>query len=551
MRLRLLPLLLLAAACGDRPGGIADVVAFGRIWTGDSAAPWAQGLAARDGKLLFVGDSAGAAAHVGERTHVVHGAFVAPGFGDAHLHFLSGGQQLTSVDLRPARSKEEFVRRLADFVKMRKKGEWIVGGDWDHESWPGAPLPERAWIDSVSPDNPVFVSRLDGHMGLANSLALRLAGISAETREIAGGTIVRDLAGAPTGVLKDAAMGPVYGVVPEPTPEQADSALALAMRWAASKGLTEVHTVSAPWTELAALRRAHADGRLTVRVSAYPPIEAWRQVAESVTAWGPGDEVLRIAGVKGYVDGSLGSTTALMDEPYRDEPGSRGLFVTPRDSLAAWIGGADSAGLHVIIHAIGDRGNREVLDIYDSVAAAHGARDRRFRIEHAQHLRPAEVARFGRAGVVASMQPYHVIDDGRWAWKRIRPDLMEGTYAFRGLLDSGARLAFGSDWTVAPVDPLLGLEAAVGRQTLDGKHPDGWVPAQKITLDEALRAYTAGVAYAAFGEPSRGVLRQGMAADFVVLDQDLFTIPPTAIGETKVLTTVMGGRVVYERHEVR
>jgi predicted amidohydrolase YtcJ len=388
-------------------------------------------------------------------------------------------------------------------------------------------------------------------MALANSLALRLAGISAETRDIPGGTIVRDLAGAPTGVLKDAAMNPVYGVVPEPSPEQADSALARAMRWVASKGITEVHTVSAGFTELAGLRRAHEAGRLTVRVSAYPPIEAWRQVAESVKVWGTGDDVLRIAGVKGYVDGSLGSTTALMEQPYLDEPGTSGLFVTPRDSLAAWIGAADSAGLHVVVHAIGDRANRELLDIYDSVATAHGPRDRRFRIEHAQHLRPAEIARFKPLGVIASMQPYHVIDDGRWAWKRIQPDLMEGTYAFRDFVGQGAHLAFGSDWTVAPVDPLLGLEAAVGRRTLDGKHPDGWVPAQKIALDDALRAYTAGVAYAAFGEKNRGVLRKGMYADFVVLDQDPFKMPIDAIGRIEVRTTVMGGKVVFERHDVR
>ncbi|HEX5632744.1 MAG TPA: amidohydrolase, partial [Gemmatimonadales bacterium] len=421
MTARLLPLLALAlAACGDALGGTADIVAYGRVWTGDSAAPWAQAVATRDGKLMFVGDSAGAASHVGQRTQVLHGAFIAPGFGDAHVHFLSGGQQLTSVDLRPAKSKEEFVRRMREFAKTRKKGEWILGGDWDHESWPGTPLPERDWIDSVTPDNPVFVSRLDGHMALANSLALRLAGISAETRDMPGGTIVRDLAGAPTGVLKDAAMDPVYGVVPEPSPEQADSALALAMRWVASKGITEVHTVSAGFSELAGLRRAHAAGRLTVRVSAYPPLDAWRQVAESVAVWGPGDDVLRIAGVKGYVDGSLGSTTALMDQPYLDEPGSAGLFVTARDSLAKWIGAADSAGLHVVVHAIGDRANRELLDIYDSVATAHGARDRRFRVEHAQHLRAPDIARFARLGVIPSMQPYHVIDDGRWAWKRIK-----------------------------------------------------------------------------------------------------------------------------------
>jgi len=258
-----------------------------------------------------------------------------------------------------------------------------------------------------------------------------------------------------------------------------------------------------------------------------------------------GDDLLRFAGVKGYVDGSLGSTTALMDRPYLDEPGTSGLWVTPRDSLARWIGAADSAGLQVVVHAIGDRANGELLDLYDSVATAHGPRDRRFRIEHAQHLRDADIARMARLGVIGSMQPYHAADDGRWAWKRIRPERIRTTYAFRSLLDAQARLAFGSDWTVAPMDPLLGIEAAVGRQTLDGKHPEGWVPEEKLTVEEALRAYTSGVAYAAFGEATRGVLREGMAGDVTVLGRDLFAIPADQIGEVPVVATVVAGRLAY------
>ncbi|MCU0620127.1 MAG: amidohydrolase family protein, partial [Gemmatimonadales bacterium] len=295
----------------------------------------------------------------------------------------------------------------------------------------------------------------------------------------------------------------------------------------------------------AALRRARADGRLTVRVSVYPPLGEWRAVADTMRAMRGGDDLLRFAGVKGYVDGSLGSTTALMDQPYLDEPASFGLWVTPRDSLARWIGGADSAGLQVVVHAIGDRANGELLDLYDSIGSAHGPRDRRFRIEHAQHLREADLARMARLGVIGAMQPYHAADDGRWAWKRIRPARIRTTYAFRSLLDAGARLAFGSDWTVAPVDPLLGIEAAVGRQTLDGKHPDGWVPEERISVEEALRAYTAGVSYAGFGERTRGVLREGMQADITVLGRDLFSLPAAEIGETPVVATVVGGRLVF------
>ncbi|HEX5817973.1 MAG TPA: amidohydrolase [Gemmatimonadales bacterium] len=538
--------LALAAAC-DRAGAPADLVAYGRVWTGDSAAPWAQAVATRGERIVYVGDSTGAARLVGERTRVVAGAFVAPGFGDAHVHFTDGGFQLQSVDLRPAQSKEEFIRRLGAYAKTRKPGEWILGGDWDHESWEGAPLPERSWIDSITPDNPVFVNRLDGHMALANSAALRLAGVSAETRDISGGVIVRDLAGVPTGILKDEAQVPVYNVMPPPTPEQMDSALVRASRWAASKGVTSVGSVSAGWDQVAALRRAHAAGRLGTRVSTYVPLSEWRAAAETLRVHGAGDEVLRVAGVKAYVDGSLGSTTALLERPYLDDPGSTGLLTTPRDSLASWVGRADSAGLQVAVHAIGDRANRIVLDIFDSVATAHGARDRRFRVEHAQHLRPADIARFGALGVIASMQPYHIADDGRWAWKRIGPELTRTTYPFRSLLDSGARLALGSDWTVAPIDPLLGLKAAITRQTLDGKNPGGWVPEEKISLDEALRAYTAGEAFANFGDEARGVLKVGRLADIVVLDQDLSAIPAETIDQVQVLATIMNGRVVFDR----
>ena len=545
-RLLVIVLALAAVAC-DRPGAPAELVAYGRVWTGDSAAPWAQAVATRGERIVYVGDSAGAAKLVGERTRVLSGAFVAPGFGDAHAHFTDGGFQLASVDLRPAQSKEEFIQRLGAYAKTRKPGEWILGGDWDHESWEGGPLPERSWIDSVTPDNPVFVNRLDGHMALANSVALRLAGISAETRDIAGGTIVRDLGGDPTGVLKDEAMNPVYRVMPSASPEQMDSALARATRWVASKGVTSVGSVSAGWEQVAALRRAHDAGRLTTRVSIYVPLNDWRAAAETLRVHGTGDELLRVAGVKGYVDGSLGSTTALLERPYLDDPTSSGLLTTPRDSLASWIGRADSAGLQVAVHAIGDRANAILIDIYDSVAAAHGGRDRRFRIEHAQHLRPQDISRFGPAGIIASMQPYHIADDGRWAWKRIGPELTRTTYALRSLLDAKAHLALGSDWTVAPVEPLLGLKAAITRQTLDGKHPGGWVPEEKITLEEALRGYTAGVAYANFGDQSRGVLRVGQSADIVVLDQDLFGIPPETIDRVQVLATIMNGRVVFER----
>jgi predicted amidohydrolase YtcJ len=524
----------------------ADLVLYGRVWTGDSAKPWAQGVAVEGDRIVAVGESAAVARRVGSDTKVLGNGkgMVVPGFMDGHTHFIYGGFQLTSVDLRDAASPAEFVARIKAFATKQRPGEWITGGDWDHERWPGTPLPERSWIDSVTPQNPVFVSRLDGHMGLANGAALRLARVSRATRDVPGGTIVRDARGEPTGVLKDAAQRPVLAAIPTPSESQSDSAISRALGWAASKGVTTVADVSVPWFEVAALKRAHARGTLTTRVSVYVPLGDWRRMADTVRANGTGDAWLRVAGVKGYVDGSLGSGTALFYQPYNDAPETSGLLVTPEDSLRAWIGGADSAGLQVVVHAIGERANGLLLDIYDSVAKAHGDRDRRFRIEHAQHLRRQDIARLARSGVIASMQPYHAIDDGRWAEKRIGPERIKTTYAFRSLLDAGAHLAFGSDWTVAPLDPILGIYAAVTRRTLDGKHPAGWVPAEKITVDEALRAYTSGNAYGVFAERNRGKLVPGYLADLVLLDEDLTAISPEAIERAAVQATIVGGKVV-------
>ena len=558
LRLSILPLLLggVAGVLGYRmntpgtdsiPVAPADVVIYGRVWTGDSAKPWAQAVAISGEKISGVGDSSRIAAQVGPATRVIrNGAMVVPGFMDGHTHFIYGGFQLTQVDLRDADSPKEFVRRIKNYAAKAKPGEWILGGNWDHERWAGTPLPDRSWIDSVTPNNPVFVDRLDGHMTLANSLVLKLAHIDRSTTEVAGGTIVRRPDGEPTGVVKDAAQNLVYAVQPTPSPQQSDAAIERAMRWAASHGVTGVADVSVPWFEVDALQRAHAAGRMITRVAVYVPLQDWRRMAELVKAKGVGDDWLRVAGVKGYVDGSLGSTTALFYEPYNDAPQTSGLLVTPEDSLRSWIGSADSAGLQVAIHAIGERANGLLLDIYDSVGKAHGSRDRRFRVEHAQHLRRQDIGRFARLGVIASMQPYHAVDDGRWAEKRIGPERIKTTYAFRSLIDAGARLAFGSDWTVAPLDPLQGIYAAVTRRTWDGKNPGGWVPEQKITVEEALRAYTGGDAYGVFAEQKRGKLAPGYLADITVIDRDLTRIPPETIEKARVLLTVVGGKVVYQ-----
>ena len=542
--------LALAAGC-SKPADI--VIVNGVVWTGASSGnPQPGAVAIKDGKILAVGDSAEVAGRAGRAAEIIdaRGGLVMPGFADGHTHFIDGGFQLASVDLRDAATPAEFVRRLGAYAAPLRPGEWITGGDWDHELWPGAPLPRRSWIDSVTPRNPVFVNRLDGHMALANSAALRAAGVTRETATPPGGEIVRDRAGEPLGIFKDQAMNLIWDAVPEASPERYDSALARALAHAASLGVTATAHVSASWEDWASYRRLKDAGRLTLRAALFLPLDRWREVADTVARSGAGDDVLWIGGLKGYVDGSAGSRTAYFFEPFADSAGYAGLMQTSEADLRAWIGGADSAGLRVAVHGIGDRANALLLEIFDSVSQAHnvdGPRDRRFRNEHAQHLRRQDIARFAQIPVVASMQPYHAIDDGRWLDKRIGRERSRTTYAFRDLIDAGAPLAFGSDWTVAPLDPLLGVHAAVTRRTLDGKHPDGWIPEQKITVAEALRAYTAGNAWALFAEAKWGTIAPGYYADVVVVDRNFFTMPPEDIPQAKVTHTIVGGRVVYRR----
>ena len=540
--------LSLIAACGSK----ADlVIQGGPVWTGLSTGRGKPGaVAIAGGKILAVGDSAELARYIGSKTQVLdaRGGLIMPGFADGHTHFVDGGFQLASIDLRNAASPQEFVRRIKEYAAHLKPGEWILGGDWDHTLWRGAPLPRHDWIDSVTPNNPLFLSRLDGHMALANAAAMRAAKVSRETRVPGGGEMPRDARGDPIGIFKDNAEGLVDAAIPAPSPEQEDSAIARALKYAASLGVTTTANMSASWANLAAYRRMEHAGRMTARVLLYLPIDEWKAVAESAgRGGGGGDDWVRIGGVKGYMDGSAGSRTAYFFEPFSDSAGYYGLMHQPEAQMRAWVGAADSAGLQIAVHAIGDRANAIILAIYDSVTHAHGARDRRFRVEHAQHLRPREIPLFGARRVVASMQPYHAIDDGRWVEQRIGPERIKTTYAFRTLLDTDAPLAFGSDWTVASLDPMMGVYAAVTRRTLDDKNPGGWVPDQKINVGEALRAYTYGNAWATFNEQKWGTLAAGRFGDVVVLDRDPFAVAPESLGTIKPRYTIVGGRVVYQK----
>lgn len=548
----------------------ADLVLLnGKIWTGDPASkagsresfgPLIEAVAISNGRFLDGGSSEEIKTYIGKKTQVIDldGRLAVPGFIDDHVHFMQGGFQLLTVDLKDARSETEFVRRLAEKAKSLPPGRWIEGGDWDEEAWPDAKLPTRWMIDAVTPNNPVFISRYDGHAALANSLALKLAGINRKTQDVPGGVIVRDAqSGEPTGIFKDAAQDLFNHAIPRPTEPEFEQALKAGLAEARRVGVTSVEDITVigdspngSFTgEIQLLRRAEIEGWLTCRFYEISPIADWKRLADAGISHNMGSDFLKLGAVKAFADGSLGSRTAWMFEPFDDDPNNRGLpmpILNPPSRMEGEVRGADAAGIQLAVHAIGDRANAEMLDIYTRVGG-HNPAAHRFRIEHAQHVRPQDFARFGKLGIIASMQPYHAIDDGRWAEKRIGHERAASSYAWRSMLNAGAHLAFGTDWPVAPLNPLLGIYAAVTRATLDGKHPDGWFAEQKLTLEEALKAYTAGSAYAAFQENEKGSISPGKLADLVVLSDDLFSIPPEKIKDAQVDMTVVGGRVVYRK----
>ena len=548
MRYWLLLGVLLTTACSIRPQPADLVLTGGSVWTGAAGQPRASAIAIRGGRILDVGTDAAIRGYVGPGTREIElaGALVVPGFADDHTHFMGGGFQLASVNLRNAATPAEFARRIGDFAMSLADDRWVTGGDWDHELWEGAPLPRREWVDSLTRYVPVFVSRLDGHMALANSRALELAGVTRDTPDPEGGTIVRDASGEPTGMLKDEAMALVSRFIPAPSNGERDEAFRRAQAHALANGVTMIHDMGG-WDDLETYRRARAARDLNMRIYSFVPLSTWQALREFIDRNGRGDAMLKWGGLKGFVDGSLGSTTAWFHEPFSDEPGTSGLIVTDTALLREWIRSADEARLHVAVHAIGDRANDWLLDVFEDVAATNEPRDRRFRIEHAQHLSPAGLARFKAQGVLPSMQPYHAIDDGRWAEKRIGAERIERTYAFRSLLDGDATLMFGSDWTVAPISPLAGIRAAVTRRTIDGRNPDGWVPRQKITVEEALTAYTRSNAFGAFMEDRIGTIESGKLADLVVLSEDIFAIEPDRIADVRVDYTIVGGQVRFMR----
>ncbi len=523
-----------------------------KIWTGDKAHPAAQGVAVIGDRIVAVGSNSDVEILRGPTTKTINagGKLLVPGFNDAHVHFVDGGAQLDSVQLNDVTNTNEFVRRIAEQAKRTPKGEWIKGGDWDETKWSPAKLPTKDLIDGVTPDNPVFLSRYDGHSALANSQALRLAGITSQTPDPPGGAIVRDAQGDPAGDLKDAAMDLVFKVIPPLTHEQRLRAVRRALEYAASLGVTSVQHMNPDYADIAVYAELLQNDELTTRIYAAPLIDQVDDQVKIGIRHAFGGPYLRIGAVKAFADGSLGSRTAYFFEPYSDEPRNHGLLgegMHPLSLMRDRMMKADAAGLQICTHAIGDQAISMVLDLYTDVVRAHHGMERRLRIEHAQHMAQKDFARFAQLDVIASVQPYQAIDDGRWAESYIGHDRASRTYAFRTFLNHGVHLAFGTDWDVAPLNPLLTIYAAVTRSTLDGKNPNGWFPEQKLTVDEAVEAYTMGSAYAEFQDKDKGSIKPGKLADMVLLSDDIFTIDPVKIRDVKVLKTVVGGRIVWDR----
>ena len=522
-----------------------------RVWTVDPTRPEADAVAILGDRIVAVGSSQQVDAWRGPHTRVVDagGKRLLPGFNDAHVHFTDGGWQLDRVELNDATSSQEFARRIGERAAKTAKGEWLLGGDWDETKWSPAALPTKKLIDSATPETPVAVNRYDGHMILANSLALKLAEITAQTPDPVGGVIVRDGQGNPTGALKDAAMDLLFKAVPPPTHDQRRHAIERALEHAASLGVTSVQHMNPDSADIAIYSELLDEGKLTTRIYAAPLITQVDDQVKLGIRRAFGGPYLRIGGVKAYADGSLGSTTAYFFEPFSDQPGNRGLLSDEMQPIALMrdrMMRADAAGLQLCTHAIGDAGISAILDIYDEIEKAHGSRDRRWRIEHAQHMAAKDFARLAQLHVIASVQPYHAIDDGRWAEHRIGHDRASRTYAFRTFLDHGVRLALGTDWNVAPLNPMLTLYAATTRATLDGKNPNGWFPEQKLTIKEAIEAYTVGSAYAEFQENEKGSIAAGKLADMVLLSDDVLRIDSVNIRDVKVLKTFVGGKLIYD-----
>jgi predicted amidohydrolase YtcJ len=542
------------------------VLSGGKIYTGLAAQPWASAVAIR-GEFIAAIASAGAEGDaqikswLGPKTRVIdlHGKFAMPGFNDAHAHLAAGAYVKLEVDLRGTKSVEEFQQRIRARLKDFGPGEWIIAPGWDHTLWPVKKFPSRQDLDAISTEHPIFCQRVDGHVAVVNSQALKIASITRETPDPPGGHIEHDPAtGEPTGMLEeDAAMNFVYDRVPPFSEAQRLRAFALVMEEASQNGVTSIQDNSMMsaddgdnygWQNFLVLQQLKRDGKQKIRITEWLqftlPVS---RLEEMRRAGGATDPWLKTGALKALVDGSLGSRTAALLAPYSDDPNTSGILRLDPAALMQMAVERDRAGFQIALHAIGDRGNKIALDAFAAAAKANGSRDRRDRVEHSQVVAPADFARFASLGVVASMQPLHVLTDERWAADRLGPERVKGAYAWRTMEQDGVHLAFGTDYPVEPINPLRGIYACVTRELPDGGPPGGWQPQEKLPMDDCLRAYTAGSAYAEFEEKRKGTIAPGMLADIVVFPVDITRVPPRELLSTHVAMTIAGGRIVFEQ----
>jgi predicted amidohydrolase YtcJ len=537
---------LLRAAEG---GLMADLVLYnGKIFTVEKAMPWAEAVAVRDGKIIAVGTDDEVKKLIGNSTQAIdlQGKLVLPGFNDAHLHFANGGLYLLGIDLHPARNEKEFVSILKIYIEKIPKGEWVTGGNWDHENWPSKKHPRKELIDAVTADHPVLLSRLDGHMALANSLALKLAGINRDTPDPQGGEIVKDKkTGEPSGILRDNACDLVFAVIPPISRARREEAIRTAIRHAQELGVTSIQDNSSR-EDLEIYQELLKKGELGVRINAWRGSDCIADFSRLGIHDAFGGPFLRLGTIKLFVDGSMGAGTALFFEPYADDPATCGLPIYKENELNALVLAADKAGLQIAAHAIGDKANAWILDALALARLENGARDSRHRVEHAQVVKPEDALRFREMGTIASIQPSHCIDDMRWAEKRIG-SRVNNAYRFASFLKNGIHLAFGTDWDVEPLDPRLGLYAAVSRELPAGGPVGGWHPDEKLSMAEAIEQYTLGSAYAEFQETVKGSIAQGKFADLVIMEKNLFEISKKEILRAPVAMTILAGKIVFKK----
>ncbi|PKL89810.1 MAG: amidohydrolase [Ignavibacteriae bacterium HGW-Ignavibacteriae-2] len=522
----------------------------GKVFTVDENKKWAEAVVTYGDKIIFVGNNIDARKFINEDTKVIdlNNRLMLPGFIDSHAHIIMGGEFLLSVDLSQAKSANEFILLLKNHI-VQKRGKWIKGGNWNHQNWDIKDLPSKEWIDEFSIDTPVFVSRADYHMALANSCALKLAGITKDTPDPVGGLIERSkLTGEPTGILKDKAMELVYNVIPDLSEEENEASITAAMNLAKSYGVTSIHDICYK-NHFRALQNADNKGYLTCRVYARLPIDLHQHLIEAEIQKNFGSDKLKIGSVKAFADGALGASTAYFFEPYEDDNKNFGLAmdILIDGRLKEWMLQCDKHKLQLSVHAIGDRAISEILDIVEEMNKQNPKWDRRFRIEHAQHMRQSDFKRCAELNVIVSVQPYHLFDDGSWIVDKIGQERMLTTYAFNSFVKNNVKMCFGSDWSVATLNPLKGIYAAVTRHTCDNNNPDGLIPDEKITVEEAIKCYTINAAYSAFSEDKLGSICVGKFADMVVINRNIFEIDPNEIKGTEVDLTVFNGEIIFSK----